>query len=123
MSRISRLLAPIIAPGLLLEQLEERHREALRGICPPDAPPEDGITIDGALLVREHASVLNAGAFVRLLRIEGANDVQYNDIRLLENSTGFGGQFYVNDAATIACNNITSEGDRYLDLDPDPDRR
>ncbi|HUD92052.1 GNAT family protein [Sphingobium sp.] len=38
MSRIDRLLAPIKAPGLHLEQLREGHREALRAICPVDDP-------------------------------------------------------------------------------------
>lgn len=38
MTRLEALLAPIDGPGLRLEQLEERHREALRGICPADDP-------------------------------------------------------------------------------------
>lgn len=41
MSRIARLLALIVAPGLYLEQLEERHREPLRAICPTDDPVWD----------------------------------------------------------------------------------
>lgn len=38
MTRLERLLAPIEAPGLHLEQLEEGHRESLRAICPIDDP-------------------------------------------------------------------------------------
>lgn len=41
MSRIDRLLAPIVAPGLHLAQLHEGHREALRAICPVDDPVWD----------------------------------------------------------------------------------
>lgn len=38
MSRIEKLLAPIDAPGLHLEQVTEGHRETLRAICPADDP-------------------------------------------------------------------------------------
>jgi RimJ/RimL family protein N-acetyltransferase len=41
MSRIDNLLAPIIAPGLELEQLRADHRDALRAICPVDDPVWD----------------------------------------------------------------------------------
>jgi RimJ/RimL family protein N-acetyltransferase len=34
MSRMGKLLAPIDAPGLHLEQMHEAHREVLRAICP-----------------------------------------------------------------------------------------
>lgn len=41
MTRIDRLLAPIDAPGLHLEQVREDHRDALRAICPVDDPVWD----------------------------------------------------------------------------------
>ena len=33
---LDRLLAPIVHEGLVLEQLSEQHREAMRAICPED---------------------------------------------------------------------------------------
>ena len=41
MSRLARLLAPIDAPGLHLEQLTVGHRESLRPLCPHDDPVWD----------------------------------------------------------------------------------
>lgn len=41
MTRIEALTAPIDASGLLLEQLEARHREVLRPLCPVDDPVWD----------------------------------------------------------------------------------
>ena len=51
---------------------------------------------------------------------EGANDIVHNDIRLVQATTGYGGQLFVDSTCTINCNRITWEGDRYLDLDPGP---
>ncbi|MHA2403941.1 MAG: hypothetical protein ACXADH_13180, partial [Candidatus Kariarchaeaceae archaeon] len=56
-------------------------------------------------------------------KFEGNNIIQNNDIRLIEASTNYGGQFYVQDSAVVIDNYIISEGDRYLDLDPDTDNR
>ncbi len=77
------------------------------------------ITIEGSLLVQD-ASIRNTNVDVRLADFEGSTDIINNDITLLEASTGFGGQFFVEGGSTIECNIIVSEGDRYLDLDPDP---
>ena len=50
----------------------------------------------------------------------GADEIRNNNIGLLETTTGFGGEFFVSGNATVECNTIVSEGDRYIDLDPDP---
>lgn len=41
MTRTEKLLAPIDAPGLRLEQLVEAHRDLLRPLCPIDDPVWD----------------------------------------------------------------------------------
>ncbi|GGE72243.1 GNAT family N-acetyltransferase [Sphingomonas prati] len=38
---LNRLIEPIDAPGLHLEQLEDAHREPLRALCPADDPVWD----------------------------------------------------------------------------------
>jgi hypothetical protein len=91
------------------------------GECNPDAYTGGLITVEGSLVVRGNASLVNSDVNVVLLDIKGAHNIQFNNIKLLEASTGFGGEFFVDGSATISCNNIISEGDRYLDLDPDPD--
>jgi hypothetical protein len=78
------------------------------------------ITVDGVLEVHD-ASIRNSNVDVRLADLHGATAIINNDIRLVEASAGYGGQFFVDGNATIECNVITSEGDRYLDCDPDPD--
>jgi hypothetical protein len=89
--------------------------------CNPDPNTGGHITVKGSLVVRGDATLESTNVDVKLLDIEGANDIQYNNITLLEASTGFGGEFFAGGTATIKCNTIVSEGDRYLDLDPDPD--
>ncbi|GAF82919.1 unnamed protein product, partial [marine sediment metagenome] len=88
--------------------------------CNPDPNTGGHITVEGSLVVRGNATLMNSDVDVKLLDVEGANDIQYNNITLLEASTGFGGEFFAGGTATIRCNTIVSEGDRYLDLDPDP---
>ncbi|MCH7814449.1 MAG: hypothetical protein IID40_10565 [Planctomycetes bacterium] len=88
--------------------------------CPNQDPASWGtIFVDGVLLVR-NATIRNTNLEVSLAQIEAGTDIINNDIRLLESSTGFGGEFFVAGTTTVQCNNIVSEGDRYLDLDPDP---
>lgn len=77
--------------------------------------------VNGTLIVRDNARVRNTNVQVNGLGFENDNTIVHNDIRLVESSTGFGGEFFVADNAVLSCNNIISEGDRYLDLDPDPD--
>ncbi len=48
------------------------------------------------------------------------DEIRNNNIGLLETSAGFGGEFFVTGEAIVECNKIVSEGDRYLDIDPDP---
>ena len=84
-------------------------------------PPTKGtIRIGGSLVISGNASVKNAHIIVLLLDVDNRNTIVNNDIRLLEASTGFGGEFFVSGNATVSDNNIESEGDRYLDLDPNP---
>ncbi|MCB9858677.1 MAG: hypothetical protein H6818_23610 [Phycisphaerales bacterium] len=93
------------------------------GDCATTSPESWGsITINGELVVRD-ATVQNTNVAVTLAGLESGTNIVNNDIRLVQSSPGFGGQFVVSPGATIACNIITSEGDRYLDLDPDPATR
>ncbi len=88
--------------------------------CPSSDPSGWGtITIDGSLIVRD-STVRNTNVEVTLAEFEGATGIINNDIRLVEATTGYGGQFFVSGSSTIECNTVVSEGDRYLDLDPDP---
>jgi internalin A len=85
-------------------------------------PNRDGhIGIRGSLVVRGGATIEGANVEVTLLEVSDSNVIQYNNITLQEASTGFGGEFFVGENARIRYNNIVSEGDRYLDLDPRPE--
>jgi len=90
------------------------------GICNPDSNEGGLIKVDGSLVVRGNATLRNTNVEVTLFDINTPSDIQYNNITLKEASAGFGGEFFVAGNATISCNTIISEGDRYLDLDPDP---
>jgi len=79
------------------------------------------IIVDGTLIARDQATIENTNICVNQADVQGTSRIQNNNIRLLETTTGFGGQFYVEDTASIIDNHIVSEGDRYLDLDPNPD--
>ncbi len=86
---------------------------------PSQADQWGTITIEGALVVRD-ATIQNTNVDVKLADFAGHNDIVNNNIFLLESSEGFGGEFWVEGNSLIRCNYIVSEGDRYLDLDPDP---
>ncbi len=66
------------------------------------------------------ATVQNTNLDIRLANVEGATSILNNDIALLETAAGYGGQFFVSGDSLVDCNVIRSEGDRFLDLDPDP---
>ena len=84
------------------------------------APPGGIVSVDGALVVRDQARVRNTRVQVNALTIDDGSTIVRNNLSLLESTSGFGGEFFVSGDSMIACNNITSYGDRYLDLDPDP---
>ncbi len=86
---------------------------------PSQADQWGTITIEGALVVRD-ATIQNTNVDVKLADFAGHNDIVNNNIFLLESSEGFGGEFWVEGNSLIRCNYIVSEGDRYMDLDPDP---
>jgi hypothetical protein len=92
------------------------------GQCNPDPDDITGGTlhIDGSLILRDSATLQNTNLLVRILDLGSDQEVSNNNITLLEGSGGFGGEFFVRDTTTVRCNTIVSEGDRYLDLDPDP---
>lgn len=90
------------------------------GVCAPTNPTGGTVVVAGKLIARDRAAIRNTNVDVKLLTFEGSSTIINNDITLLESSTGFGGEFVAEGSSTIACNTITSEGDRYLDLDPDP---
>jgi probable HAF family extracellular repeat protein len=88
--------------------------------CPSSNPSSWGtVSVNGELLVQD-STVRNSNVNVNLANISSNTTIINNDLRLLQSSIGFGGQFFVEGSSTIQCNKITSEGDRYLDLDPDP---
>ncbi|MBK8914435.1 MAG: right-handed parallel beta-helix repeat-containing protein [Phycisphaerales bacterium] len=86
------------------------------------------IGVEGTLVV-EDATIQNSKVEVALADLLGQPQIVHNDIRLIDTveagpqSRAFGGEFFVRTGATIRCNVITSFGDRYLDLDPDPQNR
>ena len=77
------------------------------------------ITVEGSLVV-SGAVIQNTNVDVSLAGFEGGALIANNNIALLESSAGFGGEFFVEGSSVVQCNAITSYGDRYLDLDPDP---
>ncbi|MFC1793085.1 hypothetical protein ACFL3Q_05810 [Planctomycetota bacterium] len=90
------------------------------GIGLPDPEKDGQILVNGSLVLRGMATLESTNVEVKVLDVNTPNDIQYNNITLLEASTGFGGEFFVAENVKIQYNNIVSEGDRYLDLDPDP---
>ena len=92
----------------------------LPGCADPNASAQWGtITVDGELFVRG-GTIQNTNVTVTLADFSNSAELINNDISLLNASAGFGGQFFVEGSSVIQCNAITSDGDRYLDLDPDP---
>jgi len=77
------------------------------------------VDVQGSLVVK-NADVQNANVQVKLVGLQDSSLIELNDITLLESVEGFGGEFFVEGNSTIQCNVITSYGDRYLDMDPDP---
>jgi hypothetical protein len=77
------------------------------------------IIVDGTLIAKDQATIQNTTICVNEAEFGNANTIHNNNIKLLEASAGYGGEFFVQDNATISDNTIFSEGDRYLDLDPD----
>ena len=77
------------------------------------------ITVDGTLLVRD-STIRNTNVQVNMGDLADETIIYNNEINLLQNPPGWGGEFFVEGTSIIECNVIRSEGDRYLDLDPDP---
>jgi parallel beta-helix repeat protein len=86
----------------------------------PDPKIDGHIIVNGSLVVQGNTTLESTNIDVKLFDVNTPNDIQFNNIMLQEASTGFGGEFYVAGNAKIKYNNIVSEGDRYLDMDPDP---
>ncbi|MCA9244156.1 MAG: hypothetical protein KDA32_09390, partial [Phycisphaerales bacterium] len=86
---------------------------------PIDSSGWGTMLVDGSLFVRD-ATIRRANVNVRLGDLDGATDIINNDIRLRQSAAGYGGEFFVAGSAMVQCNVILSEGDRFLDLDPDP---
>lgn len=87
----------------------------------PGSPGGGMVTVLGQLHVQDSGRVHNTDVAVNLAEVGTESELVHNNILLSESAPGFGGEFFAADDATISCNVITSEGDRYLDLDPDPD--
>ena len=90
------------------------------GCADPAASANWGqIDVEGVLLVTG-ATIENTKVEVALGGMSDNTTVYNNDVTLLESAPGFGGEFFVEGDSMIQCNVITSYGDRYLDMDPDP---
>jgi|GEM_PF-3553566 len=113
--------ASLILSGTGRLNLSGQPEDACNGQDEPGITAAGGsATVNGSLVVQDEAEVQNTSVNVKLLCFEAENRIVHNDIRLVEASSSFGGEFFVSGDATISCNDIVSEGDRYLDLDPDP---
>ncbi len=77
------------------------------------------ILVDGILVCRG-ATIRNTGVQVNAGELAGGVTIRNNEINLLQDPPGWGGELFVEGSSVIECNVIRSEGDRYLDLDPDP---
>ncbi|MBP7934137.1 MAG: hypothetical protein KA354_05755 [Phycisphaerae bacterium] len=80
------------------------------------------LTATGTLILCDNARLHHCQLDVKSLRVLETSTVSHCTIRLIESSRGFGGELLIDPLATVSCNVITSEGDRYLNLDPDPAR-
>ena len=109
-----------LAQGALVD-LSGRDPNDPSGPCAdPNASADWGtITVDGTLLVRD-STVRNTNVQVNMGDVGDGTVIYNNEINLFQNPPGWGGEFFVEGTSTIGCNTIRSDGDRYLDLDPDP---
>lgn len=113
--------AALVVEGAGVLNLSGVPEQLCNGQDQPGVTTSGGmVDVSGSLVVRDSARVENTDVRVKLLDLKDQNRIVHNDIRLLESSSGFGGEFFVSDQAIISCNRIISDGDRYLDLDPDP---
>lgn len=78
------------------------------------------IFTNGLFEVRQGA-VRSCNIAVNLANFLDGTSIENNDISLTQ-AGGFGGKFFCGGGATVSCNVIEAEGDRYLDLDPDPNQ-
>ncbi len=118
----------IIDPGQQLN-LEDGAIIDLSGRDPndPNGPCADPnsfadwgtIYVDGTLVCRD-STIRNTNVRVNAGDLADGTTIYNNEINLLQNPPGWGGEFFVEGTSIIECNVIRSEGDRYLDLDPDP---
>lgn len=75
----------------------------------------------GTVELRDNATIRNTNLCVYELETSGAGNFENNNITLLETETGYGGQVFMQPGTNLLNNVIDSLGDRYLDLDPDPE--
>jgi len=84
------------------------------------------VTVNGKLIA-SGGRVQNTNVVVNQGDIGDGTFIVHNDISLPQtvpataSTAGFGGEFFVENDSTICCNHIVSYGDRYLDIDPNPD--
>lgn len=77
------------------------------------------IEVEGQLVLQD-STIRNTNVAVLTGDLGDGTTIYNNQIHLLQNPPGWGGEFVVQGNSTIECNVIYSEGDRYMDLDPDP---
>ncbi|MBN1343616.1 MAG: hypothetical protein JXQ73_13090 [Phycisphaerae bacterium] len=93
--------------------------QAVLDLSGSGSAPDGRILVEGTLIARDRATIQHARLDVKDVYFADCRSISYNDIRLHDRATE-GGQFFVAGSPTIAGNRIVSEGDRYLDLWPDP---
>ena len=77
------------------------------------------VTVRGRLVAQDQATIRHSDLTVHQAQITTSEPIQYNNVHM-QDAVGYGGEIFVKDNARIIDNHIISEGDRYLDLDPDP---
>lgn len=77
------------------------------------------IDVLGTLTLEEQATVRRTQMNVKAASVATSASISENEIDLA-GALASGGQFFVQGQASVQDNVIFSEGDRYLDLDPDP---
>jgi len=108
----------ILGPGTIEVPLENSliiERQALVDLG-GDAGVQGRFLCDGLLQVRNNAAILNANVEIKRARLED-NAIMHNCVINAEAGDPFG-QFFVEDSAMIGLDQLSSDGDRYLDVDP-----
>ncbi|MCP4592465.1 MAG: hypothetical protein GY842_17160, partial [bacterium] len=93
---------------------------ALRAECGDVLDDAGSIVIKGTLAFYDESTIRNTRLYIDDCDFENVTEISNSSIVLPETSRGYGGFLKIDANATVTCNRIESEGDRYLSFDPDP---